>query len=101
MSGGSYDYAYRKIEELASSIAKTTPLRKAFCKHLDKVAKACFDIEWVDSGNCGPGDEDKAIRECLGANAGVLVIGEAIAEAQHAETNLKKAIEDAMKEKNK
>lgn len=66
MSGGSYGYAYGKIEDLANEIRPTSPLRKAFKTHLRKVAKACHDIEWVDSGDYGPGDEDEAIRACLG-----------------------------------
>lgn len=67
MSGGSYDYAYHKIEDLASEIKSRaqTPERKAFAAHLEKIAKAAHDIEWVDSGDYGPGDEKKSIRECL------------------------------------
>jgi hypothetical protein len=66
MSGGHYDYAYVKIDELAGAILPTTPLRKAFKAHLKKVARACHDIEWVDSGDCSDGDEDAAICACLG-----------------------------------
>jgi hypothetical protein len=68
MSGGSYDYAYRKIEALASEIKSRaqTSERKAFADHLLKVAKAAHDIEWVDSCDYGVGDENKSIRECLG-----------------------------------
>ena len=33
MSGGCYDYGFRKIDDLADSIRLTTPLRKAFKKH--------------------------------------------------------------------
>lgn len=68
MSGGSYDYAYSKIEDLACEIKSRaqTIERKAFAAHLEKIAKAAHDIEWVDSGDYGPGDENKSIRECLG-----------------------------------
>ena len=67
MSGGSYDYAYLKIEDLAHNIKAraSTPERSAFVDHLFKIAKAAHDIEWVDSGDCGPGDENQAIRACL------------------------------------
>lgn len=63
MSGGSMDYLYSKLEY--ATFATNTPLRKAFRKHLDKVAKALHDIEWVDSSDYSPGGEDEAIRACL------------------------------------
>ena len=69
MSGGSLDYFYSKLEWLIPTIKATTPLRRAFKEHLAKVAKALHDIEWVDSDDYGPGDEDKAIRECLSEGA--------------------------------
>ena len=95
MSGGSYDYAYSRIEDLASEIKPTSPLRKAFRTHLHKVAKACHDIEWVDSGDCGPGDEDEAIRACLGKDGPALVLAEAIAEAVRVKAELDAAIDTA------
>ena len=53
MSGGSYDYAYRDMDGFIRDLDRraNTPLRKAFVKHLAKVAKAMHDIEWVDSGD--------------------------------------------------
>lgn len=66
MSGGHYEYAYYRIQELAEAIEPKTELRKAFKEHLLEVAKACHDIEWVDSGDSEPGDEDAAIRKVLG-----------------------------------
>jgi hypothetical protein len=95
MSGGSYDYAYYRIEELAREIRPTTPLRKAFKTLLVKVAKAAHDIEWVDSGDYGPGDEDESILDCLGTNAKALVLTEAIQEAEAVLQTLTKAIEEA------
>ena len=95
MSGGSYDYAYGKIEDLAGEIMPTTPLRKAFKTHLRKVAKACHDIEWVDSCDCGPGDEDEAIRACLGKDGPALVLAEAVAEAVRVKAELDAAIDTA------
>jgi hypothetical protein len=92
MSGGSYNYAYYRIEELAAEIRATTPLRKAFKAHLLKVAKACHDIEWVDSCDYGPSDEDKAIRACLGVNADAMVIHEVLETAKKAKAELEQAI---------
>lgn len=65
MSGGSMNYLYSKIEYEAN-FRQDTPERRAFAKHLDLVIKALHDIEWVDSGDYGPGDENAAIRACLG-----------------------------------
>jgi hypothetical protein len=65
MSGGSMNYIYSKLEYEAN-FRQDTPERRAFAKHLELVIKALHDIEWVDSGDYGPGDENKAIRACLG-----------------------------------
>jgi hypothetical protein len=64
MSGGSMNYIYSKLEYEATFTADT-PERRAFARHLKLVAKALHDIEWVDSGDYGPGDENAAIRACL------------------------------------
>jgi hypothetical protein len=95
MSGGSYNYAFVKIEDIAVEIRPTTPLRKAFKAHLRKVAKACRDIEWVDSGDCGPGDEDEAIRACLGKDGPALVLAEVLSEAVRVNAELDAAIDAA------
>jgi hypothetical protein len=95
VSGGHYNYLFSNIEDMAVSLKPTTPLRKAFKTHLFKVAKACHDIEWVDSGDCGPGDEDEAIRACLGKDVKALVLAEAIAEAERANKALSEAIKEA------
>jgi len=92
MSGGSYDYAYGRIHDLADAIRLTTALRKAFKKHLHEVADACHAIEWVDSGDCGPGDEDEAIRKALGRNGPALILAEALTEALQAQKDLNAAI---------
>jgi len=84
MSGGSYQYAFYKIEELAAEIRPGSALRKAFKAHLVRVAKACHDIEWVDSGDYSHGDEDAAIRACLGESAGELAMAELLADARKA-----------------
>jgi hypothetical protein len=73
MSGGSYDYLYRNIGEAAGQVntrARTQgPLRAAFAKHLLLVAEAMRKVEWVDSCDSAPGDEDDAIRACLAPGA--------------------------------
>lgn len=68
MSGGSMNYLYSKLEYDAT-FSTHTPERLAFKVHLAKVAKALHDIEWVDSGDKGPGDENAAIRACLQSDA--------------------------------
>ena len=80
MSGGSYDYAFRRIDELADAIQATTPLRRAFQQHLRDVAKAAHDIEWVDSCDYGKGDEDEAIQKVLGQNAPTLALREILTD---------------------
>jgi hypothetical protein len=68
MSGGSMNYMYRKL--LYDAKFETyTPERLAFKKHLVKFAEALHDIEWVDSGDKSPGDENAAIRACLQPDA--------------------------------
>ena len=64
MSGGSMNYLYAKVLHCAD-FPLDTPEREAFAKHLKLVAQALHDIEWVDSGDYGPGDENAAIRACL------------------------------------
>jgi len=95
MSGGSYEYAYRHIEYLAENIIAKTSLRKAFKEHLRKVGKACYDIEWVDSGDYGPLDEDRAIRDCLGKDWPTLALAETIKEAEHVKRELNATIKEA------
>jgi hypothetical protein len=65
MSGGSYNYFYQQLESYAEDIRNLdiNPKRKLFSQLLVLCAKAAKDIEWVDSGDYGPGDEDKAIDE--------------------------------------
>lgn len=83
MSGGSMNYLYCRLENDAS-FSQHTPERRAFAAHLKLVAKALHDIEWVDSCDYGPGDENKAIRACLGRFATLDVAVQAAREAQEA-----------------
>lgn len=78
MSGGSYDYAYAKVDEFANEVALTENLARPGCRsglirpdlrlrfidHLRKVALAMRAIEWNDSGD-GDDQEIKLIKECL------------------------------------
>lgn len=69
MSGGSLNYVYRKVEEVADMIReeeKSTTLHKAFAAHLDLVAKALRSLEWEQSGDSGKGDADDDIRSAMG-----------------------------------
>ncbi len=72
------NYLYSKLEYDAN-FKEDTPERRAFAKHLKLVAKALHDIEWVDSGDYGPGDDADAIRACLSDGATL----EAAIEAAH------------------
>ena len=85
MSGGSMQYLYQRLDWEAT-FAENTPERVAFRKHLNLVAKALHDIEWVDSGDCVRGDDVEAIMACI-TKSDVLVaererLEEAIKEAQ-------------------
>ena len=85
MSGGTMNYLYSKLEHEATFTADT-PERRAFAKHLKLVAKALHDIEWVDSGDYGPGDDTEAIRACLSSGATLEAAVEAAHEARKALT---------------
>ena len=71
MSGGSYDYAYHRVDDMADAMAHrsrdVTPLRRAFIEHLRLVSRAMYAVEWNDSGDGV--DEDTAIRAVLGDRA--------------------------------
>jgi len=62
------NYLYSRLE-YEGIFDTNTPERRAFAKHLKLVAKALHDIEWVDSSDYGPGDENVAIRACLNDGA--------------------------------
>jgi len=73
MSGGSYDYAFRHVQDMAANLRcgrnGHDPLRVAFAEHLEKVAKAMHDVEWVDSCDYGKGQEAEAIRAVIAPGA--------------------------------
>ena len=89
MSGGSWDYAFHHFDEIGLRLSKEKQVnRRALGKHILKLSKALHDIEWVDSCDCSPGNEDNAIMEALGSNANKLIAAECIA-------GLNEAIEEA------
>jgi hypothetical protein len=75
MSGGSYDYISGRVEEAAGMVARRADgapnesLRRAFAAHLELVSIALHDLEWVDSGDTSPGDEEAAIRKVISPEA--------------------------------
>lgn len=85
------DYLYSKLEYGANFITNT-PERRAFAKHLKLVVKALHDIEWVDSSDYGPGDDNEAIRACLNSGA---VLEAAVESAHEAAKVLRAEIERA------
>lgn len=102
MSGGSHDYLYLKIEDMASRLEDDQRAeRRAFAVLLRKVAKAAHDVEWVDSCDMAKGQEVPAIMEALGgpedpsATAAVLATVTSWAEGTMAE--LGRVLADARK----
>ena len=94
MSGGSYDYLYLKISDMADRlVGDPDPIRSAFGKHLRLVEQAARDVEWVDSCDKSRGDEHAAILAVLGKSGPALVLEDAIEKAEKAYATLAKAIE--------
>jgi hypothetical protein len=73
MSGGTYDYAYSKVMDMADEMERqeqqgfspSTPLRIAFRGLLERVGTAMKAVEWVDSGDCSEPHAEDAIRACF------------------------------------
>ncbi len=93
MSGGSMDYLYRRVED--ANIYVESDLHQAFIEHLQLVAKALHDIEWVQGGDYGKGDDLEAIRAVLGKDADQLALKVAIRNAEVMAARLQCAIESA------
>jgi long-subunit acyl-CoA synthetase (AMP-forming) len=95
MSGGSYDYLYSKMYDMADGLINSSDaIRRAFGKRLKLFADACHDIEWVDSGDCSEGFEIPAIEKALGENEKALILDEVIERAIEVKAQLDKAIKD-------
>ncbi|HAM41672.1 MAG TPA: hypothetical protein DCP69_10135 [Candidatus Omnitrophica bacterium] len=93
MSGGSYDYAYSQVERFRDQFRQTSLERRAFARVLTQVAKAMHDIEWVDDGDYGEGEELPALRALLTpsriADAALAELEAAITEAQRVSAMLR------------
>ena len=71
MSGRSLDYAYLKIDDIIENLqyrSNLTQLHKTFIRHLTKVSKALYDLEWMLSGDTSEGSEIDAIRKVVTVN---------------------------------
>jgi hypothetical protein len=95
VSGGSLDYVYERVLAAADQIDPSTAERRAFITHLRLVGKALHDIEWVQSGDYGAGDETKPIMACI---ARADVIRQAVTDAELARERLNQAIADGRSE---
>jgi len=84
------EYVYYILDDV--NFSTHTPERKAFYAHLKKVSAALHDIEWVDSGDYGRGDENEAIRACLAEG---VVLQAAIDDAKAASEKLSLEIKRA------
>ena len=70
MSGGSWDYEYARLFELADSLKhQKCPYRRAMEEPVRLLAQAMHDIEWVDSHDLGKGEDLKAIKAFLGEDS--------------------------------
>lgn len=90
MSGGSMNYLYSRVQD--AEFHADSLERRAFRKHLQLVAEALRAIEWVDSGDSGPGDDTAAILACLNDGA---VLETAIETAHEAAKDLRRVLEEA------
>ena len=65
MSGGAYNYAYSRVEQMAHDIPRFSPLRRAFAEHLERVAEAMRALEWCDSGDSNEEAAEAAMRAVI------------------------------------
>lgn len=67
MSGGMLDYSYEKVNEISDMIKEKSDkeIHRTFADHLDDVADALHDIEWVLSADYGEGDEVESILKVI------------------------------------
>ena len=66
MSGGSWNYVSRAIEETAARLeVEEDPDRRALGAALKPFARALHEIEWVDSCDTAPGTDRQAITAVL------------------------------------
>ena len=92
MSGGSWDYQYCQLQELAQKLSTQADYRRrAMAIKVAQLATAMHDIEWVDSGDYSEDGDIEAIDIFLGADRHRLSIEEL-------ERNAKVVLEDLKKE---
>lgn len=80
------DYLSYNLEN--ARFVENTVLRRALRKHILKVSAALHAIEWNDSGDGAP-DEDELIAKCISPAD---VLDQAIEDAEKAKRDLEEAI---------
>jgi hypothetical protein len=98
MSGGSYDYLYLRIDELADKVRDRAAradythktLRRAFAALLNRVAKAAYALEWADSGDTDFAEDALPVLRALVSRPEVLA--QAVNDAKLAMAELSDAI---------
>lgn len=97
MSGGSYDYAYVKVNDMACNLRLSSPLRRAFRQHLLDTADAMKSVEWADSCDISQDDADAAIKKAMGERWMQATLAEAVFAAHKMAVELNSLIEEAKK----
>ena len=78
MSGGSWDYVSYRLEEVGDQLLESSDSkRKELGALVLLVAIALHDIEWADSSDYSPGDEEAAIDAALQFGGTKAVVKEA------------------------
>lgn len=82
MSGGSFDYAYLKVEniirdiEISRAISKNISV-KVFKNHLQKIVETLRVLEWYESGDSDDIEEvELSIQNCIGESFDKIVLDE-------------------------
>ena len=92
MSGGSWSYIGRQLRPVSDRLRlENSPLRRVLGRHMELVAEAMHQIEWVDSGdNSSPADTNaiKAVFDDLAATKELEeILTETIAALKRLEMN--------------
>jgi hypothetical protein len=96
MSGGSWDYFYNKLEEVADRLLnEREPERRALGRALRTFSPALHAIEWVDSCDWSKPYDTDAIRVALGEHAAARILHETIAQSIEVSERLKEEIKRA------
>jgi len=94
MSGGSWDYFCYKMQDAGERLLREKdPYRRALGEKMLLFADAMHDIEWVDSGDWGPGDEIPAIKKALGEGAPSLAFNKLLGDAEKLIAELRSFVE--------